>query len=234
MDARLPDRWLHDRRWLGLTDEAWRLATTALLWSVANRTGGRITIEDLDLMPVTGPVRQAAGELEDADLWHAEAGHWLIGDYDDTQTSAAELDRRAHQATRERLKKQRQRARKRAALGGDSRAGARATPGDTGGDRPPRSRARAAALSPGDNPGTVTGSGSGSGSGITEENRSTYLGAPHVNGHARTGPANVAESRRLAVCIGCDRPVIARRAGQLRARGLPMRCPRCADAANRA
>ena len=50
-DARLPERWLADRRLGHLKDDEFRSFVQALLWSVGNRTEGRIEPEDLALIP---------------------------------------------------------------------------------------------------------------------------------------------------------------------------------------
>jgi hypothetical protein len=105
MDARYPDRYLHDRRVTRLSDADHRAYVLALVWSVANRTDGVITLDDLDAMPK--PVtREALQALERAELAAEElAGSemvWRLTDYATTQTSRAELEAldKARQAKR--------------------------------------------------------------------------------------------------------------------------------------
>jgi hypothetical protein len=89
-DARLPERWLSDRRLLRLTDAEFRTFITALIWSVSNRTDGRLDRRDLDLIPRVDvaalPGLVAAGLIE-----KASDDALTIVDFDSTQTSASEL-----------------------------------------------------------------------------------------------------------------------------------------------
>lgn len=107
-DARLPERWLVDRRLLKLTDSAYRTFHTALLWSVANRTDGRFDTDDIELMPrarVTDVV-----ELESAGLLTRDGSQFVLPDFSATQTSRNELEVLENTRRREREKKARQRA----------------------------------------------------------------------------------------------------------------------------
>jgi hypothetical protein len=110
-DARFPERWLNDRRVLRLPDAAFRLFVLGLTWSVANRTDGLIALDDLVLIPGTDPT--AAGHMEDAGLWLREAGHWLIADFEDTQTTRAQLEHLADQRRKNRDRQRRHRDRER-------------------------------------------------------------------------------------------------------------------------
>jgi hypothetical protein len=112
-DARLPDRWLTDRRLLRLPDDAYRLFTTALLWSVANKTDGVLDDDDLLLLPRVDPA--IAGHLGKAELWQRVGGRWLIADFADTQTSRSELDVLADRRRGDRQRKAAERQRKAAA-----------------------------------------------------------------------------------------------------------------------
>lgn len=71
-DARLPERWLNDRRLLKLPDDAFRLFVTALVWSVANKTDGVLLDEELPLIPGTDP--RCHAQLVEAGLW--QGGKW--------------------------------------------------------------------------------------------------------------------------------------------------------------
>jgi hypothetical protein len=110
-DARLPERWLTDRRLLLLTDAEYRLFVTVLLWCVANRTDGEFGAEDLPLLPGIDPAqasRLAAGCAKRG-LLTGNGGHWRIPDFTATQSTRDELDQleRARAADRERKRRQR-------------------------------------------------------------------------------------------------------------------------------
>jgi hypothetical protein len=117
-DARLPERWLNDRRLRQLPDDAFRLFVTSLMWSVANKTDGVLTEEDLALIPGRGN-RGAIWILTDVGLWigrHLAAPgsgqdhYWLIADFEATQTTRAELEAAEAARRKARDKKRRQRA----------------------------------------------------------------------------------------------------------------------------
>lgn len=131
-DARMPDRWLNDRRLLRLSDAAHRLYITGLLWSVTNRTDGHLDATDLSLLPSVDVTRTQ--ELVTAGLWdEAPTGGYVMGDFPATQTSATELGRldRIRRQDRERQ------ARKRAA----GKAEGSAHPRDSHAGRPADSHA---------------------------------------------------------------------------------------------
>ncbi|MCV7300865.1 hypothetical protein H7J93_14660 [Mycobacterium barrassiae] len=109
-DARLPERWLNDRRLQRLSADHYRTFINALLWSVANRTDGRIERDDVALIPHWSA--NAAKAFIDAGLFTAQADGWLIADYMSTQTSRSELDMLERNRRRDREKKARQRAAK--------------------------------------------------------------------------------------------------------------------------
>lgn len=54
-DARFPERWLNDRRVMRLSPDAFRTFVIALTWSVANRTDGVITDDDMPFLPGVSP-----------------------------------------------------------------------------------------------------------------------------------------------------------------------------------
>lgn len=128
-DARLPERWLNDRRMLRLSDAAFRLYATALMWSVSNRTDGVVAEDDLTLMLRVDPGR--ALELEKHDLWQRDGDGWLISDFADTQTSKAQLDG---------LDLKRQQDRERAARYRDRRKSRDSSRDDKGQDRTGKDR----------------------------------------------------------------------------------------------
>ena len=238
MDARLPERWLYNPQVLSLSDAAWRLLTFLLLWSVANRTGGVIREVDLTHIPTGSyvPSRELIAELEMTgwlgrngdDHDETEPG-WLLTCYDDTQTSAAQLAEIDRKRTNARKRKQRERDRKRTGRGHNPIQGRDSHTDVTRPDPPKRgltseevTRDRGVTPSV-----TLQGQGTGQGQGITKGNRSTDLSAwtRSGNGHQALG----ADSRQLLACVGCGRPVLRRRAGQLRARGLDITCPQCSE-----
>jgi hypothetical protein len=121
-DARLPERWLNDRRLLRLSDRDFRTYVMTLLWSVSNRTDGAVEADDLDL--VRGAEAASVGALEAAGLWrHDDAGRWSITDYAATQTSRHELEVLDNHRRREREKKARQRGQRAGTVPGDSPEG---------------------------------------------------------------------------------------------------------------
>lgn len=112
MDARYPERYLHDRRLARLTDAEHRAYVLALVWSVANRTDGVIAVGDLDALP-RAVNREALAGLERAELATEQLLDgdlvWLLTDYTETQSTRAELDsldaaRRAKRANAARVR----------------------------------------------------------------------------------------------------------------------------------
>lgn len=114
-DARLPERFLSDRRLLRLSDADFRTYVMSLLWSVSNRTDGRLEDDDLEL--VRGASAASCSALLTAGLWRREGGAWLVTDYAATQTSAHELEVLENVRRANREAQARSRARKRASSG---------------------------------------------------------------------------------------------------------------------
>lgn len=110
-DARLPGRWLTDRRLMRLSDAAFRLHVTALMFAVENRTEGELDDADLSLVPRVDPGR--AVELEKAGLWTRERDHWCIAGFDATQTSRAQLEGLDQRQKQDRQRAQRYRENRR-------------------------------------------------------------------------------------------------------------------------
>ncbi len=108
-DARLPERWLNDRRFARLSDAGFRLYAVSLMWAVANRTDGILAVDDLPLIPGVNLGR--ADELARAGLWEQHEDGWLVVDYDQTQTSSAQLESAERARVLARERKARQRAR---------------------------------------------------------------------------------------------------------------------------
>lgn len=66
-----------------LSDGAYRLYTSALLWSARQRSRGQILTEDLDLISSARLRRRYAQELVDRGRWRAEPDSWYIADFDE-------------------------------------------------------------------------------------------------------------------------------------------------------
>jgi len=117
LSADLPQNWLHDPLYWGLSDAAWRLLTHALMWSIG-RTDGHIPAGMLPVLspgdnpgdsPGTSPgPAAAAAELCAAGIWRAAPGGWRVTDWAATQSTCEQIE---NNRRRERGKKQRQRAR---------------------------------------------------------------------------------------------------------------------------
>lgn len=112
-DARLPDRWLYDRRLARLSDSEFRSFILSLLWSVATRTDGHVESADLALIP--GFEKGSIPALVGQGVWRAlpDGAGWVIDEFAVTQTSRSELERLERVRKQEREKKARQRERKR-------------------------------------------------------------------------------------------------------------------------
>ncbi|MGD1255345.1 hypothetical protein ACKUT9_13975 [Mycobacterium seoulense] len=130
-DARVPDRWLSDRRLQRLSDSHFRAFITSLVWSVSNRTNGQIEPEDLGLIPSFAA--GSANALVAGGLWAPQEEGWLISDFRTTQTSSEQLAAAEAARIREREKKAKQRAAKRAAARADAVV-PKDIPGDVLGD----------------------------------------------------------------------------------------------------
>ena len=107
-DARFPERWLNDRRVLRLSDDAFRLFVCGLAWSVANKTDGYLSDEDLALIP--GVNLEAAEALYDAELWWSNMHGAQITVFEETQTSRADMEVLANARRRQRDKMRRRRS----------------------------------------------------------------------------------------------------------------------------
>lgn len=110
-DARIPERYLVDRRIMRLSDAERSSLFLATLWSVSNRTDGRIERGDLGIIPMF------RAEVVHALVVHGllvEDGEdaWVIADYQRDQTSRTEFEVLENARRREREKKRRQRSQK--------------------------------------------------------------------------------------------------------------------------
>lgn len=108
-DARFPERWLSDARLQRVSPEAYRAHGNALMWSVSNRTDGAIPVWALPMVPHLTEAH--ARELASAGLWAGSARDgWMILDYDDTQTTAAQLAAAAAARRADKIRQRRHRA----------------------------------------------------------------------------------------------------------------------------
>lgn len=107
-DARLPERWLNDRRVLLASADAWRLYTFALMYTAANRSDGLILPDDLTLIPTVNP--DCAAELVKLGLWERCEDGWQVAGFAKTQATREELERLDKARDKDRLRKQRARA----------------------------------------------------------------------------------------------------------------------------
>lgn len=109
-DARMPDRYLLDRRFVRLPDEHFRSYVLALMWSVSNRTDGEILPDDLGLIP--GFRDGSARALVTEGLWTPREQGWQITDYLDTQTTRAQFQAMEAKRANDRARQARHRAKK--------------------------------------------------------------------------------------------------------------------------
>lgn len=144
-DARFPERWLNDRRIMRLPAEVFRGWWLATVWTVANRTEGRIEDGDVDLIPGLTP--GMLEHLEEVGLVTRDGHGWHLWDWDGVQSSREQLEalerKKRGDRLRQRRKREREREREREAEA--SRDGSRdvtrdvhAT--DSGQDRPGQAR----------------------------------------------------------------------------------------------
>lgn len=113
MDSRFPTYYLNDRRVLRLSPEHFRLFVLANAWAVSNMTDGRISHEDLYLIPFADESGPEA--LVKQGLWAPEDDGWVITDFLKIQTSAAKLEaalenRREADRARQRKKREGEKA----------------------------------------------------------------------------------------------------------------------------
>lgn len=114
-DTRLPERLLTDRRIARLSASEFRSYVFALMWSVGNRTDGRLEPEDLSLIPMFTVGDESV--LVRSDLWVALKRGWKIKDFDKDQTSRKQLEASDRARQKDRERKALSRAKKREASG---------------------------------------------------------------------------------------------------------------------
>lgn len=108
-DARLPERYLHDRRFR-MAPEHFRAYCMSLMYAVSNRTDGYLTPEDLEAVPHFKA--ESIDALVTADLWAVVDDGWLISDFLTTQTSRAQLEAAENARFKDAERKARERAAK--------------------------------------------------------------------------------------------------------------------------
>ncbi|PTT20056.1 hypothetical protein DBR36_06530 [Microbacterium sp. HMWF026] len=109
-DARLPERWLTDRRWLRLSVQARHDAIAWLLWCVSQRTDGVLDRGDLSLCPWRTSDESVHELLRAGIISDGGEGTVRFVEYAEAQTTARELERMAGMREHERIKKARSRA----------------------------------------------------------------------------------------------------------------------------
>lgn len=107
-DARVPERYLMDKRIVRLTDAERSSYFMATLWSVSNRTDGRIDRDDLPLIPTfkTASIQALVG----SGLWSPTEIGWVDTEFANVQTSKSDLEVLENARRADREKKARRRA----------------------------------------------------------------------------------------------------------------------------
>lgn len=128
VDVRLPERWLTDATFMGLTDTGWRVFTNALMWSCQQQTDGRFPPSVLGLLCLNGKGDAAIHELIEAGLVElVQNGDFQVRNWSDTQTTAEELKKR-REANRRRKAESRERKKEEEASHDDVTNESRVTP----------------------------------------------------------------------------------------------------------
>jgi hypothetical protein len=107
-DARMPERWLNDRRVNRLSDSAFRAFVCAYMWSVSNRTDGHIQGEDLQL--IRSLDQKTLAEMIAVELVWRDDDSWILLDFMETQTSKSDLEVLDNARRADAAKKRRRRA----------------------------------------------------------------------------------------------------------------------------
>lgn len=187
-DARFPERWLNDGRLQRVSAAAYRTFGNALMWTVANKTDGHLPADVLVLIPHASEAD--IKELASVSLLvdHPSDG-WLFADFEGTQTSRADHERREA----ERAAESASRKRRRHHAGGDHSLCSDDNCGMSG-----RTSGGTSADMSGDKSGRSP-LGKGQGQGTYEQEPSTGLGAGERD--STTSSA----SNTGTTCLGCDR-----------------------------
>lgn len=113
-DARLRSEWLGQMRFDDLSDTAWRIFTSALMWSVGNGTDGVIPKRYLRYLHPEGVKPEANVEIVQAGLWTEQGDAFVLIDWAGAlgQSTAEQIEKYRDDA-RERQRRRRERARER-------------------------------------------------------------------------------------------------------------------------
>ncbi|MFS0912806.1 hypothetical protein AB3M89_13545 [Microbacterium sp. 179-I 3D2 NHS] len=126
VDARLRAEWLGQMRFDDLSDAAWRVFTTSLMWCVNNGTDGEIPKRYTRYLHPEGVKRTIALELVKAGLWSEQKDRYVMPDWDGAlgQSTHDQIEKYRSDA-RLRQQKRRERAKQRRELPdtGDGGAG---------------------------------------------------------------------------------------------------------------
>lgn len=127
-DARLPGEWLNTPQFDDLSDVAWRVFTSSLMWSAENGTDGHIPIRYLKFLHPEGEQPDAHRHLVAAGLWTQESAGYFMPNWSTSlhQSTAAEVEAYKTSA-RQRQQKWRDRQRERLMR----QVGFTTAPGDT-------------------------------------------------------------------------------------------------------
>ncbi len=106
LSADLPQNWLHDPAWWGLSGDAWRLHTHALMWCIGRTDGEIPDFMLMILLPDPLGVADAAAELVDAGHWERTEAGWRVLFWEDSQSTVEQIENRRKY---ERRKKDRRR-----------------------------------------------------------------------------------------------------------------------------
>ena len=110
-DARLPDKWLTDLSYLELSDQAWRLFTSALMWCNQQGTDGRVPNSALQILRPAEVLVMATDELVEKGHWtESDSGYEFAKNWDQElgQSTKAEVQSR-RDSNRERQRRLRER-----------------------------------------------------------------------------------------------------------------------------
>lgn len=110
-DTRLPDKWLTDVRYLDLSDGAWRLFTSALMWCNQQGTDGIVPQSALGILRPGGDLGSAVEELVEKQHWEKLSSGFRFKQQWDKQlgqSTSAEVNSK-REANRERQRRMRER-----------------------------------------------------------------------------------------------------------------------------
>lgn len=106
--AKLDDRFPWHKKVRRLSDAAYRLHTTAIIYCARDETDGFVTLEDIAEMPGIKRPEKSITELVERELWDVVEGGWEVHDYLEYNPSA-DQQARARAAAAERQRKARER-----------------------------------------------------------------------------------------------------------------------------